>query len=63
MLVVVITLKDKEIKEDNITRYGIENNVLFLEKTLFHARGKKSKWINKYYPLYNIICYEVYNDE
>ena len=63
MLVVVITLKDKEIREDNVTRYGVENNVLFLEKTLFRARGKKSKWVNKYYPLYNIISYEVYNYE
>lgn len=63
MLVVVITLKDKEIKEDNVTRYGVENNVLFIEKTLFHERGKRSKWINKYYPIYNIVSYEVYNDE
>lgn len=63
MLVVVITFKDNIIKEDNVTRYGIDNNVLFVEKTLFHARGKKSKWINTYYPLYNIIKYEVYNEE
>lgn len=63
MLVVVITLKDNVIKEENISRYGIENNVLFIEKTLFHTRGKKSRWINKYYPLYNIISYEVYNEE
>ena len=63
MIVVVITYKDKQIKEDNVTRYGVENNVLFIEKTLFHARGKKSKWINKYYPIYNIISYEVYNEE
>lgn len=62
MLVVKITLKDKEIKEDNVTRYGVDNNVLFVEKTLFHAQGKKSKWINKYYPIYNILYYEVYNE-
>ena len=62
MLVVKITLKDKEIKEDNITRYGVDNNVLFIEKTIFHAQGKKTLYINKYYPLYNILYYEVYDE-
>ena len=48
MLTIQVIFKDKIIKEKDITRYGVENNVLFIEKTIFHSRGKHTEYINKY---------------
>ena len=63
MLTIQVIFKDKTIKEKDITRYGVENNILFIEKTIYHSRGKHTEYINKFYPLYNILWYEIYDEK
>ena len=63
MIVINIVLETNSFKEDNIVRYGIDNNVLFIEKNIFDPVKHKQKLITKYYPLYNILYYEVFREK
>lgn len=63
MIVINIVLESKSFREDNIVRYGIDNNVLFIEKNIFDPLKHKQKLITKYYPLYNILYYEVFREK
>ena len=63
MIVINIVLESKSFREDNIVRYGIDNNVLVLEKNIFDPVKHKQKLITKYYPLYNILYYEVFREK
>lgn len=63
MIVINIVLESKSFREDNIVRYGIDNNVLFIEKNIFDPVKHKQKLITKYYPLYNILYYEVFREK
>lgn len=63
MIVINIVLEEATYREDNIVRYGIDNNVLFIEKNIFDPVKHKQKLITKYYPLYNVLYYEVYNEK
>ena len=58
-----IVLESGSFREDNIVRYGIDNNVLFFEKNIFDPVKHKQKLITKYYPLYNILYYEVFREK
>ena len=58
-----IVLELGSFREDNIVRYGIDNNVLFIEKNIFDPVKHKQKLITKYYPLYNILYYEVFREK
>ena len=51
MIVINIVLESKSFREDNIVRYGIDNNMLFIEKNIFDPVKHKLKLITKYYPL------------
>ena len=62
MIVIIITLKTGIIREENVIRYYIDNNVLVIEKNVYE-RGKSTKFINKCYPLYNVISYEIFNEK
>ena len=63
MIVMNIVLESGSFREDNIVRYGIDNNVLFIEKNIFEPVKHKQKLITKYYPLYNILYYEVFREK
>lgn len=63
MIVINIVLESGAFREDNIVRYGIDNNVLFIEKNIFDPVKHKQKLITKYYPLYNILYYEVFREK
>ena len=63
MIVMNIVLESASFKEDNIVRYGIDNNVLFIEKNIFDPVKHKQKLITKYYPLYNVLYYEVFREK
>ena len=63
MIVINIVLESNSFREDNIVRYGIDNNVLFIEKNIFDPVKHKQKLITKYYPLYNILYYEVFKEK
>lgn len=63
MIVMNIVLESGAFREDNIVRYGIDNNVLFIEKNIFDPVKHKQKLITKYYPLYNILYYEVFREK
>lgn len=63
MIVMNIVLESGSFREDNIVRYGIDNNVLFIEKNIFDPVKHKQKLITKYYPLYNILYYEVFREK
>lgn len=62
MIVMNIVLESGAFREDNIVRYGIDNNVLFIEKNIFDPVKHKQNLITKYYPLYNILYYEVFRE-
>lgn len=63
MIVINIVLESASFREDNIVRYGIDNNMLVLEKNIFDPVKHKQKLITKYYPLYNILYYEVFREK
>ena len=63
MIVINIVLESGAFREDNVVRYGIDNNVLFIEKNIFDSVKHKQKLITKYYPLYNILYYEVFREK
>jgi len=63
VIVMNIVLESGAFREDNIVRYGIDNNVLFIEKNIFDSVKHKTKLITKYYPLYNILYYEVFREK
>lgn len=63
MIVINIVLESGTYREDNIVRYGIDNNMLFIEKNIFDPEKHKTKLVTKYYPLYNIVYYEVFREK